>query len=221
VPDDPYKTRLSLLRRIGGLGPEAADGDREGAWREFDEVYRSRITAFARKMGATGGEADDVVQDVITGFYHAVGGSFRYDPSQSFRGYLYRSTRNALIRRRRTEGRQPRTVAKGDAADVLPDAVAAEQAWNDIWQLDQLRRAVERVREHYVSSPEADLRTFNAFYRTLLDERDTAEVAEELQMSEASVRKARERVKDRVRKALDEVRTEETWPADASEAGRK
>ena len=204
MQDDSQKTSFTLLLRINGEGRS-----REIAWEEFDRVYRPRIMAFARRVGAAPGEADDVVQDVFAGFAQASRNGFCYDPKQSFRGYLFRATRNALLRLRERESRQPPVTAGGDAADLLPDAAAAELAWNDVWELEQVRLAVDRVREEYETSANADLRTFDAFYRATLDDRDTAEVAAELGMEEASVRKAKSRVTDKLREELATVRAEE------------
>ena len=196
-------TRVTLLDRLKRRG----DG-RESAWREFDAAYRPRILGFARRSGATAGEAEDVAQDVMAGFFRVSGG-FEYDPRQSFRGYLFAAAHNALRRRRQREGRQPRTTAAGDAPDVLPDRAVAEQTWNDVWALEQLNRAIANVRSHYADSRDADLRTFDAFHRTFLEQRGTAEVAAELGMSEASVRQARRRVTERLRQELAAVRAEE------------
>lgn len=44
---------------------------RELAWNEFHIRYAGVIAASARQLGTLAGEVDDVVQDVLIGFYAA------------------------------------------------------------------------------------------------------------------------------------------------------
>ena len=204
---DPQQTSITLLLRINGEGRS-----RELAWEEFDALYRPRISAFARRVGAAAGEAEDLVQEVLAGFFRVNGGGgkpFEYDGAGSLRGYLFVATRNALLKLRKRQGRQPRTGARGDAGRMLADRVACEQAWNDVWELEQLQQAVDRVRRHYQQTHGADLRTFLAFYRSTFDERDTADVAAELGMEEESVRQAKSRITGKLREELAFLKHEE------------
>jgi len=79
---DPYKTRASVLLRL------RADGtlDRQVGWNDFARIYGPVIAGFARNAGAPPQEVDDVLQDVMLGFFRQ-SQHFEYDPARGrFRG---------------------------------------------------------------------------------------------------------------------------------------
>src|SRR5215475_16051245 len=72
---------------------------REIAWEQFHSRYVPVIAGFARRMGGKDRDVDDVVQDVLLGFY-LKSPTFVYDPSKGrFRRYLKVCTYNALKKR--------------------------------------------------------------------------------------------------------------------------
>lgn len=212
-------TSLTLLDQLsGGSGGGEEDDtavrrEREVAWADFDRIYRPRIAGFARRAGAIGSEVDEVTQDVIASFYRVNHtGTFRYDEAGSLRGYLFRSACNALIDLRRRESRPGRgrsggdLVSRLDAAGLLADERDAQAVWDKVWGVDQLRQAMETVRATYRDNKRADERTFTAFEQTSLQERSAAEVGNELDMSEESVRSAKRHVKKAVMKEVARLR---------------
>src|SRR5262252_4965856 len=71
---------------------------RELAWREFYNRYAPVISGYTRRKGATAQQADEVVQDVIGGFF-AASPRFVYDPSRGrFRAYLKTCAAHALAK---------------------------------------------------------------------------------------------------------------------------
>src|SRR5678816_333376 len=81
--DDSMLTNPTLLLRIQHVEPRP----RELAWTEFRARYGPIIAGFARKLGAKPQDLDDVIQDVMLGFY-AKAPTFVYDPAKGrFRGY--------------------------------------------------------------------------------------------------------------------------------------
>src|SRR5262245_40988191 len=87
-------TRASIFFKL-----RASDrAPRELAWRQFYERYAPVILGYAQKKGATRQQADEVVQDVICGFF-SVSPRFVYDPSRGrFRAYLKACAGRALGR---------------------------------------------------------------------------------------------------------------------------
>jgi RNA polymerase sigma-70 factor (ECF subfamily) len=204
---DPQRTSITLLGRLTGDG-EA----RELAWNEFDQLYRPRIRSFARRMLATAGEADDLAQDVLAGFFRVNGGGgkpFVYDPKQSLRAYLFTATRNALITQRQRARHQPGTTTADDATRLLSDQLATEDVWRDIWEVEQINLAIERIRHHYQTGTQADPRTFEAFYRTFVEDEDTALVADDLGLQPATVRQARKRILARLQEEVAHLKRQE------------
>ncbi len=91
-----------------------------------------------------------------------------------------------------------RSIDHVDASEL-----SVEATWNDIWETESLRSAVETVRETY-SIREDRAKTFKAFEMYVLLERPPEEIARELGMSVDSVHQA----KSRVTKAVKEVMAE-------------
>src|SRR4051794_8411579 len=77
-------TRPSIFLRL----KQSDRAPRELAWRQFYDQYAPVISSYARRKGASPQQAEEIVQDVISGFY-AASPKFIYDPARGrFRGYL-------------------------------------------------------------------------------------------------------------------------------------
>ncbi|MGH7177072.1 MAG: sigma-70 family RNA polymerase sigma factor [Tepidisphaeraceae bacterium] len=187
-----FPTSATLFLRLKPGAPT-----RELAWREFEKLYAPMISGFARKMGARPQDREDIVQDVLTGFF-ARSPEFTYDPSKGrFRGYLKTCTLRAALRRMGDN-------ARFDGVSIAAPsdgAVGVEQVWNDIWEQQYVRRALRELREKYGRS-KSGARTFRAFELTALDDCSPTQVARELAMSVESVRQARHRVTAQLRRKL-------------------
>jgi len=62
-----WRTTTTFLNDLKAEGTTAAPA-REAAWRRFDARFRKPIIAFARKMGASAADAEDVAQSTIETF---------------------------------------------------------------------------------------------------------------------------------------------------------
>lgn len=169
---------------------------REVAWIEFRRRYAPIIAGFARKLGVPPQEVDDLIQEVMTGFY-AAQPKFSYDPSRGrFRGYLRTCVTNLLSRRRdrklQIDGRPVEQI------DVADDSVV--QAWDAAWENEHLHRAIEMVRRRY-----DDNSTFQAFYRVSVLEQNPATVAEELGLTVDGVYLSKSRCLAKLRLTLKEL----------------
>ena len=164
------------------------DGDeapREIAWAQFAVRYVPIITAFARRLGARDQDVDDVVQDVMLGFF-LKSPTFVYDPAKGrFRGYLkvcaYRALRKRVGKDMKVAGR-PLDL-------VEPEELAIEQVWNDVWEQDKLRRALELVR-----TTMGDTKTYRAFEQYVVFNKPADGVAEKLDMHINSVYRAKDQI---------------------------
>lgn len=190
-----YATRQTIFLRLGDSSEEM----RELGWNEFSERYRPVIIGFARNAGLSMGDAEDVFQDVLLGFFR-VSGAFEYDPSRGrFRGYLKRATLNVIRKRLRKTG--SRAAVCADAFE--DDAPVAETMWDAQWAEGIFERAVEEVRGSF------DPRTFEAFELYTLRRMPAEAVAERLGLSVNSVHQAKSRVLKSVEKIVERVRAEE------------
>lgn len=143
------------------------------------------IGAFARRLGARPQDVDDVVQDVMLGFF-LKSPTFVYDPAKGrFRGYLkvcaYRAVQQRFGAAAKFKGKP--------LDDIDPDDLAIEQAWSDVWEEQQLRVALEEVRKTM-----GDTKTFRAFELYVVFERPAPAIAKELGMHLNSVYRAKEEI---------------------------
>ena len=194
--DSIYATRASIFIRL------QADGsmDRELGWQEFTEKYARVIAGFARNAGLRAQDADDVLQDVLLGFFR-VSEQFEYDPAKGrFRGYLKRVTLNAIRARHRRK--RPSTFIKDDY-DPPAEMPDVDAAWDRQWTEQLLQRAMTEVRGS------VEDRTWKAFELYGVRGVPAEQVAERLEMTPAAIRHAKMRLVKQVREIVDQLRDEE------------
>jgi RNA polymerase sigma-70 factor (ECF subfamily) len=158
---------------------------RELAWNDFHQRYAPIIAGFARRLGAQQQDIDDVVQDVLLGFF-AKAPTFVYDPTKGrFRGYLkvctYRALGRRLGQKSKFEGRP--------LDQVDPDELAVDQVWNDLWEQELVRRALEEIRQSM-----GQTKTFLAFEQYVVFDKPAVDVAQQLEMHLNSVYRAKEQI---------------------------
>jgi RNA polymerase sigma-70 factor (ECF subfamily) len=182
-------TRPSIFLRL----KESDPAPRELAWRQFYDRYGPLLEDYARRHGASRQQADEVVQDVITGFF-SVSPRFVYDPSRGrFRAYLKTCASHALMRIR---GALPASQSMPVDEMHLVDE-SDQQLWDRLWQQQVLRRAMEIVRDHYTRK--GKLETFLAFEQNVVFGRPAPDVAKELNLNVNSVHAAKVRVTEKLR----------------------
>jgi len=175
-------------------------GARELAWNEFHQHYAAAIAGFARQIGVRASDVEDIVQDVLVGFYSR-SPTFVYDPSRGrFRGYLKTCTFHAVQRR------LGRTASfRGVPLDqVDPEALEVDQVWNDVWEQEQLRGAVEQLRQEIGTT-----KTFRAFELYVILDLPPQEVSRRLDMHIDNVYRAKESVTRMLRERLDRTLTQD------------
>ena len=191
-----YATHASIFLRLNADDPQP----REMAWLEFHQRYAPIIAGFARNLGAKAQDVDDVIQDVLLGFY-GQSPTFVYDPARGrFRGYLKVCTYRALKRRM---GRNAR-FSGVPLDDVDPESPIVEQAWNDVWDRELAHRALEEMRREIGLS-----RRFMAFEQHVMQDVPADQVARELGMHLNSVYRAKQQVSEQLKTRVDRMRERE------------
>lgn len=156
LAEDTISTRYTLLSRLEDRGDQ-------DSWKDFFDTYWRLIYSVAIKSGLTEAEAQDVVQETIISVARDIQKFKRDRALGSFKGWL----RN-IIRWRIADQLRKRTRASwGDASktgadlpqpDVaeIPDPAdsAAESVWEEEWQSNSLKAAMENIKsrvkeEHY------------------------------------------------------------------------
>jgi RNA polymerase sigma-70 factor (ECF subfamily) len=191
-----YTTHATLLLRLN----TADTRGRELAWNEFRAKYAPVIAGFANNLGVPRQEIDDVIQDVLLGFY-SYSPTFVYDPAKGrFRGYLKVCTIRA-VRTRRGKQLKFKSVPLDQVQD---EDLEIDQVWKDIWRKEHLNRAIEVARQLHGHKP-----MFKTFEKYVINGEDAANVATEMGITVNAVYKAKERIALVVREQLEALEREE------------
>src|SRR5690349_19854571 len=110
--DETPTTSPSLLARLR----EPDDGR---AWAELTEIYAPLVRRVALRRGLQEADADDLVQEVFCAVARAIERQ-KFDPSRgSFRGWLFRITRNLVVNFLIARQRHPRGSGGSDMISLL------------------------------------------------------------------------------------------------------
>ncbi len=185
-------TSPSLIRRVANRDPEA--------WRRFTRLYGPLVFHWRRQQRLSDHDAADVMQDVFVSVARAVS-SYEDRPGSTFRGWLWTVTRNQMVTFLRKQTRQG--AANGgtenwqqllNVAESLsddPDQFTSQIELNAIY-----RRGLELVRQEFRP------RTWEIFWRNVVEDQPSDAVADEFGVSANSVRQTRSRVLRRIRQEL-------------------
>ena len=199
IDDADFRTRGSLLLRLGADETSI----RELSWQDFYAQYVPIIRGFARNAGCPAAALEDIVHEVMTGFYRA-SERFEYDADKGrFRGYLKRATLNALRTRHRKIGRFE--AVDFDESWLEDTSDHSEVLWARAWQERMLERAMTFVREETRLSDQS----LDAFELCAVRGVPVDEAARRLGLSSAATQKAKNRVSAAVREELERIRLEE------------
>jgi len=192
--DNPSSTSSSLLER-------AKTGD-EGAWERLVAIYGPSVYEWCRRAGLHAEDAADVAQDVFGSLVTTLPNFRRDRPNDSFRAWLRTVTQNKIrdfFRRQRGKPLAPGgTTAMERLAQLAEELSATENVEQPSDELLLLRRrAVEIVRAG------VEERTWEAFWRVVVEGRPASDVAAELGISPQAVYDAKYRLQRKLRQELD------------------
>ena len=169
------------------------------AWQRLVQLYGPLIYGWCRRLGRQPADAADATQDVLMSVARDLA---RFDPDgpgATFRGWLWTITRRRLADQARRVARQleqPDGSLSKLAAEVLPDVGdPPTDAADD--RAAVASRAAAMLRDQFEPT------TWNAFWATVVEKRQPAEVAESLGVTRWAVYKARARVLQRLREELE------------------
>ena len=190
------KTSLTLLQRV-------RQND-QLAWDRLVSLYEPLVIHWCHRLGIGGTDADDIAQEVWIAAAKAIPEFRKERPQDSFRGWLFTIARHRMMdffrrRAKSTEARGGTTaVATLQSHPHADDVSLADVEEESALQALHLR-ALELVRNDFES------RTWQAFWRVVVDDRRPADVGADLDMSPNAVRTAKSRVLKRLREELGEL----------------
>jgi RNA polymerase sigma-70 factor (ECF subfamily) len=181
-----WTTPPSLLERLHQT-PE-----RE-AWQKFVEMYTPLLFAWTARLGLTGHDAADLVQDLFAVLVEELP-RFRYDAGKSFRGWLKTILLNRWRRQQRRRAAE-KVVADANLAEV-PDADDIPEFEEEEYRRHVARRALALMQAEFQPV------TWKACWELVVRDRPAAEVAAELGITTNAVYLAKCRVLRRLREEL-------------------
>jgi RNA polymerase sigma-70 factor (ECF subfamily) len=193
TPSD-RSTSLTLLERIRNRDEEA--------WRRLVHIYGPLVEQWCGHRGVRGQDADDVRQEVFQAVSTGLDGFRRDRPGDTFRGWLRGITRFKLLDYYRRHQAQPEAQGGTDAHNRLQQVADQDLPDDTADDLGGLyRRALELVRGEFESQ------TWQAFWRAAVEGHTPADIARDLGVSPAAVRKAKSRVLLRLRQEVGDLIT--------------
>ncbi len=188
----PSSISSTLLNQLRARRPEA--------WQRLVDLYGPTVYGWCRRLGVSQTDAPDVVQDVFAAV-HADVGHFRRDrPGDSFGAWLRTITRHRVYDHFRRRQGQPVADGGTSAYQRLLGLAETEEEPSTSRPVEKegpfSRRVLELIRAEF------EVRTWDAFWRIVVDGQSPAEVAAALSMSLPAVYKAKSRVLRRLRQEL-------------------
>ncbi len=190
LKSDPA-TRPSLLVRLRNSRDDQA-------WAEFTAVYEPVIYRMTKRRGLQDADSREVVQEVLMSVASAID-RFDVEAAGSFRGWLARITRNAVVDQFRTLSSRETATDAGEMQRHV-DKAAIDLQWIDEFD-KQRREQLFRWAASEVRRKTGEL-NWMAFWQTSIETRSISQVATELGMSEGAVYVARCRILKRIRELV-------------------
>ena len=193
----PCSTSRSLLERA-----RAADA---AAWERLVTLYAPLVAHWCRRWALPEQDLADVLQDVFQAVAATLGRFRKERPGDTFRGWLHTIALNKVRDHWRRLGRQPEGAGGSDAQRRLAELPGPGQPEGDggapeaAGERALFFRALELIRAEFAE------RTWQAFWRTAVEDRAPRDVAAELSMSPGAVRVAKSRVLHRLREDLGDL----------------
>jgi RNA polymerase sigma-70 factor (ECF subfamily) len=174
------------------------EGVRQGdgvAWSRLVQLCAPVVARWCRRTGLQDADVDNVVQDVFHTLARTIG-DFRRDRGGRFVAWLSAITRSRLVDHWRRQAAEPPAVGGSDHRERLerePTPGESSSDPPDAGVLDLYRRALDLMRTEFEEL------TWQAFWRSVVEEQPTAEIAAALGVSEITVRSYKSRVLNRLR----------------------
>jgi RNA polymerase sigma-70 factor (ECF subfamily) len=190
APKPQSGTSLTLLQRLRANEPDA--------WRTMVHLYTPLLYHWCAQAEVKGADADDVLQEVFRAAATHMEGFRRDRPGDTFRGWLRTITKNMILLHFRRSDRQLRGRGGSEAfTEILEVSAPVDELLDDDEEKSETdglcRRALELVRGEF------EERTWQMFWLTFIDERSSVDIAAELGVTPAAVRKAKSRVLRRLK----------------------
>jgi RNA polymerase sigma-70 factor (ECF subfamily) len=175
------------------------------AWERVVRLYAPLIASWCRRWGVAEQDLGDLLQDVFAAVASHLK-RFRKDRSgDTFRGWLATIVRNKVRNHFRRRAGEPAATGGTEAAlhmQQVPDPAAVDDAGDcsdEVLYDAVLLSALESIRSEFHE------RTWQAFWRVVVEGRTAVEAGAEMNMKPGAVRVAKSRILMRLRRELGDA----------------
>ena len=192
MPDTSTSCGTSLIIRL-------CDND-SLAWNQLVELYGPLVFHWCTVSRIQSCDAADIMQEV---FASAVKSIHRFDtrPGHSVRGWLWTITQNKMRDHWRKRNKQQNAVGGTDAHWQMTQVPQTDDPPTGNLETSRLlHRALDQIKGDFAQH------TWDAFWQSAIEGRDTNSIAQELHLSPNSVRQAKSRVLRRLREQIGDVK---------------
>lgn len=185
-----------MLERVKANDPRA--------WERLVALYNPVFYHCCRQDGLAPEDAEDVVQEIFIAVARHLAGFRRDRPGDSFRSWLWTIMRSKIadhFRRRRDNPKARGGTTAQRAIGDFPDPLQASASGTDASTANRIlsRRALELVQADF------EKRTWQMFWRMVVDNLSAAHVAAEFGVTIHAVYKARSRVLAKLREQFGDL----------------
>ena len=187
-------TRLSLIANLVSL-------ENEEAWAEFVLIYQPVIQRFLAKYGLQYADAAEVTQEVLAGVVSSIESWSSSDASSTFRGWLYRMTRNKAVDLIRKKARAAEVnsnsqlslgqIAQTNFESANSDFLGEFERQMFLWAAEKIKPTVKPV-------------NWQAFWQSTIEDQPIEKVSADLQVDSSVIYVARSRIMKRLIQLVQE-----------------
>lgn len=189
----PPKTRPSLILKL-------KDSQNESAWADFAANYEPFLQRLVARQGVPARHVADVSQHVMWAIARSVDAWQDDGREASFRRWMHRVARNVVIKFMTRERRQVGGQGGTDLVELLREVPAIpDREQERRYEQELVLWAAEQVRNDFQDS------SWQAFWMTLVEQRDVDDVSGQLSMSRGAIYMARSRIVLRIREHLEKL----------------
>lgn len=183
---------MSLIRRVRAIEP--------GAWETLLKLYGPLVYRCARNRGLRAEDAADLIQIVFLSVWRGIHDFTLERPDATFRGWLHTITQNAV--REQARRQKGHLLVTSDLAEIAAPGqpTICYEVGGDVSGDELFSHLTARALQLVQAS--VDATTWNAFWRTTLEDQPVDVVATDLGLSNPAVRQAKYRVLCRLRVLL-------------------
>jgi len=120
------------------------------AWNRLAKTYSPLVYAWCRRSGLAPADVADVAQEVFLAVYRSIGGFRHGQPGDTFRGWLWQITRNAILANQRRHGDQPLAAGRytvdlkgsSDQFELSDQTLTIHRGQDQVVRVNHVPRAV-------------------------------------------------------------------------------